>query len=273
MDRAVGGQWLMLGRWGGATACCSGAPARAPRMGRALILMLMLALGRPVAAAIDFDWQSVDAVLGRHVVDARVDYPGLRSDPAFAGLVAAVAGTDLAGATRDERLAFYINAYNLLAIQGILNGRSPATGPGKWRYFYLDRYAVAGERISLNTLEQKRLRTLGEPRIHFAIVCASRSCPLLGSRAWQPSRLDAQLDAAARRFVNDPQRNRFDLAAGEARLSKIFQWFDEDFLAAGGVSAWLADYVADPALADALRREALTVKYLPYDWSLNGTPP
>jgi hypothetical protein len=100
------------------------------------------------------------------------------------------------------------------------------------RYFKLQDWPLDGRKISLYDLEHKVLRPLGDPRIHFAIICASRSCPFLRPRRTRP-RLDAQLDDQARQFVNDPFRNRFDKATKTAHLSEIFKWFEEDFQGAG----------------------------------------
>ena len=85
--------------------------------------------------------------------------------------------------------------------------------------------------------------------------------------------LEPQLEAATRVFINDPAKNRFDLAADTASISKIFDWFRADFeRAAGSVQKYLADYVADPEAAARLARDGFEVRYLDYDWSLNGTP-
>ena len=118
------------------------------------------------------------------------------------------------------------------------------------------------------------IRPLDEPRIHFAIVCASKSCPRLRGEAYIAARLDAQLDAQARQFVNDPSRNRFDKATRTAYLSEIFKWFDEDFrAAAGSMQKYVARYAADPEVAQGLAADAYRVEWIGYDWSLNGTPP
>lgn len=217
------------------------------------------------------DWDPWDAILREHVRDGSVDYDGIAAEPALAAVVETVAGAGFEDPPAASVLAFYINAYNVLSIQGILRGHSPRTGLGRARFFGLDRYTVAGERLTLHKLEHKRIRPLGEPRIHFAIVCASASCPPLRNEAYRPEQLNLQLDDNARRFLGDPEKNRFDLAAGVAYLSKIFKWFAEDFQAAeGSVSRYLADYVSDPEVAQALREERLELRYLDYDWSLNG---
>jgi len=224
----------------------------------------------------DFSHQAFDAALRVHVVDGRVDYPGMEADGRFRLYLSQIDRLDPAGLpTRREQLAFWINAYNAFAIQGILDGYSPSTLAGRYRYFIGRDYRVGGERITLYDLEQHLLiPDFREPRIHFAIVCASRSCPKLRAEAYAASRLDEQLDGSARDFVNDPARNRFDRERKVAWLSKIFEWFEDDFAAeAGSLPAYVARYVADVDLARDLVSTPYTVQFLDYDWRLNGPPP
>jgi hypothetical protein len=103
---------------------------------------------------------------------------------------------------------------------------------------------------------------MGEPRIHFAINCASVSCPKLLPQAYNEDRLDAQLEAVTRDFINDPSRN--DLSGGQARLSRIFKWYRKDFkLEYTSLIDYINRYLTDPLPANT------RVSYLPYDWSLN----
>jgi hypothetical protein len=207
-----------------------------------------------------------------YVVEGSVDYDAFASDHRLTATVAAIAEAELGQADLKTLLSFYINTYNVLAVQAILNGRSPRTKLGKLRFFYRQKFTVAGERLSLHALEKRRIRSLGDPRIHFAIVCASVSCPPLRSESYVPARLHAQLDDNARRFLNDRHKNRFDLESGSAMVSKIFKWFGEDFEVEGhGVEHYLARYVDDDKVAEALRSGRLKIRYLTYDWSLNGS--
>ena len=180
------------------------------------------------------DWSRWNAILNTHVVEGLIDYDAVAKDPGFAATVADIAAAELGDSSPDSVLAFYINAYNVLAVNGILNGRSPGSSFGKLRFFYRTKHIVAGEGVSLNALEKRRIRTFGEPRIHFAIVCASASCPPLRSEAYLPQRLEEQLDDNTRLFINDTAKNRFDIDNGVADISKIFKWFSEDFEAAAG---------------------------------------
>jgi len=232
-------------------------------------------LDRPMGApGASFDAAGWDSLLSAHVVDGQVDYPGLARSGALPALREQIAAVDLGGASRGERLAFLINAYNVLAVAGILDGGSPASLLGRARFFLWTRYPVAGERITLWDLEHERIRPLDEPRIHFALVCASASCPRLASQAFTAADLDEQLERETRRFVGDASRNRFDVGAGVAQLSAIFDWYEEDFTSPGrSVLQYLAPYVDDPALRTRLEDDDLEVEHLPYDWSLNGTPP
>jgi hypothetical protein len=218
------------------------------------------------------DWSAWDAILRAHVVDGMVDYDGVRADPGFDATVEAIAGADLAGHDTETRLVFLINAYNVLSVKGILDGHSPRTAFGKLRFFFRVKYDVAGDRITLNALEHKRIIPLGEPRIHFAIVCSSISCPPLRSEAFSVDRLDEQLGENAVIFLNDPTKNAFDLERGEARVSKIFKWFAKDF---GGssesIQRFIAPYITDKAVAELLASGRFKVRYMAYDWSLNGT--
>ncbi|MDX1411553.1 MAG: DUF547 domain-containing protein, partial [Nitrospirales bacterium] len=175
----------------------------------------------------------------------------------------------------NDRLAFWINAYNAFAIQGILDGYSPTTWVGRYTYFVSRDYLVGGARVNLYAVERAILiPEFREPRIHFAIVCASRSCPKLRSWAYSPDKLDQQLDDSARLFINDPNRNVFDRQQKVAYLSKIFDWFTDDFVShSGSLTKYVAQYVEDPKLAEELVQETYRVEFLEYDWTLNGIPP
>lgn len=236
----------------------------------ALLAIAALIAGAPLAHAIDH--APFDALLRAHVKNGVVDYPGFQDSAAFKAYVAELA-KPATFANKSDELAFQINAYNALAIQGILDGLSPSSFLGRARYFKVQEWALAGRRITLYDLEHKVIRPLGEPRIHFAIICASKSCPFLRSEAYTAAALDRQLDEQARQFVNDSFRNRFDKRTRTANLSEIFKWFDEDFRGAGSVQKFIARYVADPEVAKGLADDGYRIEWIDYDWNLNGTPP
>ena len=234
------------------------------------LIFCLLALLAASARA-ELDLTSWNRLLGEAVRNGYVDYGLWVDNPRFDALVDQIANADTSAMSRNEKLVFYINAYNVLAAKGIIDGKSPSSLLGRYGYFKRDKYLVAGQPITLYHLEHDLILPLEEPRIHFAIVCASASCPILRSEAYTLERLDAQLEAAAMGFINDPERNTYDVATKKMVVSSIFKWFRADFdKAAGSLQAYLAPYVQDPEVAAVLRAEGFKTKYQKYDWSLNG---
>ena len=221
------------------------------------------------------DYSGWDALLRSHVHDGVVNYPAFASAPELGGFLEQVGAVELTADTPPEqRLAFLINAYNALAVAAILDGGSPETLLGRHRFFQRERHAVAGEEITLWDLEHARIRPLGEPRIHFALVCASASCPKLAAQAYRPGHLDDQLERDTLAFINDATRNRFDAGQRLAQLSAIFDWYAEDFEASAcSVPGYVAAYVDDPAIVPGLVDGRWQIEYMDYDWSLNGVAP
>lgn len=171
-----------------------------------------------------------------------------------------------------EQLAFWINAYNAGIVAAILQGYSPETAFSRARLFHWYSFAVAGKARTPHEIEHTILRgQFHEPRIHFALVCGASSCPRLRREAYRGDLLDLQLSDQARRFINDPSRNRIDPANGRVALSRIFEWFAGDFAAGHGtVADFVANYVESPAQAELLRHHGTEVGYLDYDWALNA---
>lgn len=217
--------------------------------------------------------ESFDEVLKENVVDGQVNYAGIKGDQRFHDYLQFLKNANLnIYGTQKEKLAFWINAYNALAIKGILDGLSPGSFISRVSFFITTDYVVAGREISLRALEHDVLIPFADARIHFAIVCASQSCPTLRAEAYLASRLDEQLDSNTKIFINNPQKNQFDNHAGLARLSRIFDWFGDDFARhSGSVQKFIAQYINNPDTADLLRHDRFRLKYLTYDWGLNGT--
>ncbi len=255
----------------------SSRPSKSPQpwFGWAPILLSLAAVGTELFAAPQSPHHKFDAVLGAHVADGEVNYSGIARDVRFAQYVQELARIDPeALATREEKLAYWINAYNAFAIKGILDGSSPRSLFGRVAYFKLREYRAGGREINLYDVEREVLIPMGEPRIHFAIVCASKSCPWLRSEAYTPDRIEQQLEDSARQFINDPSRNVFDRARKVAYLSQIFDWFAEDFERnTGSVLGYLTPYLKDQRLAEEIKNGGYTIEHLDYDWKLNGTPP
>ncbi len=223
----------------------------------------------------DFSHDLFDQTLHAHVDDGVVQYPQYASDLRFTQYLEQLNRLDPTTLpSKKDRLAFWINAYNAFAVKGILDGYSPMTWTDKYTYFVSRNYMVGGSEVNLYAVERDILIPLHEPRIHFAIVCASQSCPKLQSFAYTPGNLDEQLTTSAKQFINDPSRNRFDSERKIAYLSMIFDWFEEDFTSqSGSLLKYVAQFVTDEALAEDLRQTPYTIKFLEYDWGLNGVPP
>lgn len=220
--------------------------------------------------------QAWDRIVQSYVHDGQVDYPAIQASSQLDGYLGEINRIDpVKLPSKQHQLAFWINVYNAFAVKGILDHYSPMTLWGRYRYFIGRDYRVGGTAINLYDLEREVLiEQFHEPLMHFAIVCASTSCPKLQPWAYQPDQLDRQLAHAAREFINDPTRNRFDRQQRTASLSMIFQWFETDFAdAAGSVLAYIARYVDNPDLAKELTQPGYRIEYLDYDWGLNGIPP
>ncbi|MFA5983361.1 MAG: DUF547 domain-containing protein [Methylococcaceae bacterium] len=223
------------------------------------------------------DWATYSAVLKniqagtKNNVDlALVDYPALiqsgKLQQAYVELTKFPL-KNLSGKT--EQLAFYINAYNILALKTVAdhwplksikevgNLISPVWGKPAG--------SLDGTVYSLDDIENKILRPMAEPRIHFAIVCASVSCPDLRNSPFTATELEGQLDDQAQKFLNNSSKG-LNISAEKLNISQIFQWFPEDFESKGGVGHFLRHYRADIP-------KNLPIDYLEYDWDVNGNSP
>ena len=213
-----------------------------------------------------------DAVLAARARRGGFDYRGATGQDRkrLAAYLANVGDARPGEMTPDEKKAFYINAYNAMAI-GIVLDRYPLSSirdvDGAFRKI---RRKVGGQDLSLDDVED-RLRDLEDARFHFAIVCASESCPPLAPAAFRPATVSSELDRQARAFVNDPTKNVIDRAGGRLLLSKVFDWNRQEFERdAGSLGGFLARYVADRSTAAWLASgNPPPPRFLEYDWSLN----
>ncbi len=211
-----------------------------------------------------------DAVLKERTRNGGFDYAGTTGQDRkrLAAYLANLGDAQPAGMTSDEKKSFYINAYNAIAIQTLLAnpGRSIKDIPGA---FNRAKHRVGGEMLTLDEIEN-RLRDMKDARIHFAIVCASRSCPPLAARAYTAADLDQALDGQGRAFVNDSSKNVIDRTRGRVALSKIFRWDRKEFERDGGtLLKFVSRYAADPATASYLATYGKDPEFLDYDWSPN----
>jgi len=231
-----------------------------------------------------FDVETYAEQLTRHTravedtAGTRIDYAGLRSDPDWRRVVASLETSNPSPLEGARALAFWINAYNVLALDWIVR-----EGPVEsirdlgnlWRPVWKKSAGrVGGHEVTLDEIEHRILRPMGEPRIHFAIVCASTSCPSLRREPFRATELHRQLDEQTREFLADARKGMAIARAPEnVRLSKIFDWFAEDFGKAQGVVAFVTEHAPEADRAWLLEyADRMDLVYLPYDWRVNALP-
>jgi hypothetical protein len=265
-------------------------------------LLLILLAGNAVAQGFDHEHMAWTALLKKHVVlldggrASQVRYAGFAQDrPELKDYLASlskVTQPEFDGWSKAQRAAFLINAYNAFTVEKVLT-RYPDIrsiwdfgkifgNPFKDRYFTL-----LGSESFLDRVEHETLRKPGaydEPRVHFAVNCASIGCPMLREEAYVAQRLDAQLEEQAVRFLSDRSRNRFNAETGRLEVSKIFDWFKEDWTSGyqglEGKTApvqsreqYFARYAAlladRPEHRKLIQDQKAQLRFLDYDWALN----
>ncbi len=253
----------------------------------------LLALPAARAQTFDHSHAAFTALLKKHVVvvgsgkTTQMRYGGMAGDraalKAYTDSLSAVSKGAFDGWSKSQQMAFLINAYNAFTIELILTKYpnlksikdlgSLLSSPWKPKFIKL-----LGTEMSLDDIEHNTLRAKGrydDPRVHFAVNCASIGCPALREEAFTAERLEVQLEEQAARFFSDRSRNRFE--AGKLEVSKIFDWFGDDFKhgykGINSLPQYLAKYadkLADaPADRDAVRGQKVPVSFLDYDWTLN----
>jgi len=262
------------------------------------IAAFSLLFASELAQAFDHTHGEWNRLLERYVIlvsegnASRLRYTGMLTDQklldGYLDSLSAVSWDEYQNWTRDQRLAFLINAYNAFTvklilsvypdIQSIKDLGSLFHSPWQRRFF-----SLLGERRSLDNLEQDLIRTPGvfdEPRIHFALNCASIGCPMLRHEAYTGMRLETQLSDARNRFLSDRERNRFDTDDNTLRVSKIFDWYAKDFTrnvnsdsSIRDIFAGVASLLTDtPSARQRLLEGSYRIDYLDYDWRLNNFP-
>ena len=242
-----------------------------------LVLTMIYGTAITVSASGNDDPSSLlDSVLGRYVSkDGLVHYKGLKKDKDFIRYIEYLSTTDPDKLPTDKhRMAFWINAYNAFVLKGVLEEYpiKSVLGVG-WlphSFFKRKEFETKQGKITLQKIENEKLReAFREPRIHFAINCASMSCPKLIMEAYRAEKLEQQLETQAISFINDKSRNYLDKENEVLYLSSIFKWYKEDFVSSGEkTEEYIARYLNTDD-AEFVRNIKVTIKYLDYDWGLN----
>lgn len=253
-----------------------------------------------VAPAVAFDHSHAawNSLLRQHVhwddegVASRVDYRAMHAAQdrlnAYLASLSAVSLGEYQGWSKRQQLAFLINAYNAFTIKLVLSEYpqlesikelgSLFSSPWKKRFFTL-----LGEKRHLDELEHGLIRQPGvfdDPRIHVAVVCASIGCPALRNEAFVAEQLNQQLEDSLRRFLSDRRRNRYNASTERLEVSKIFDWYGDDFIGYRGhpsVASFLGEYAEllsdDESARRRIRGGNVPLAYLDYDWRLNDYHP
>ncbi len=213
--------------------------------------------------------QTYSGLLGKYVTSSGVRYAAWKNNAAdmqaIQQVVDGITQEKISGLNKKEQLAFYINAYNAWILHEAL-GKYPTKSVKDllFTFFTGQRIKVAGEEMSFNRLEKDIIRPkFNEPRIHFALNCASRSCPPLQPEPFRADKLEAQLENLSVGFVNSPKGVDYNAGKKTAAISTIFNWYKDDFKAVGGPVAFINER-RNPPLPNDTR-----ITYQDYDWSLN----
>ncbi len=229
------------------------------------------------------------AILADHVHGSLVDYKSLCADERFDEYIIQIAEMNPDTIASDKaRLAFWINAYNAFTLK-IICDNYPVKSINDLHFGGLilgtvlkktvwdkDLVEINNKKTTLNTIEHKIIRPIfKDPRTHFALVCASMSCPGLRPEAYEGEKLDEQLNDEGRKFLADQFKNSFDTEKRRAHISKIFSWYSKDF---GGKDEKVLEFIAGflpEDIASEIRSDpgAWDVSYKDYDWSLNDYKP
>lgn len=256
---------------------------------RIAVVLLNLLAWSAMAEPFDHNHTAWTAILKAHVSTvgpiSTVNYMALKSEVgalnAYTTTLLAVPRAEFDKFTESQKLAFLINLYNALTVKLVvdhyptksiknLGSRSfanPTASPWKTKFFKL-----FGEDRHLDAIEHEMIRKwFNEPRIHFAVVCASVGCPALRNEAFVSEKLELQLSEAALVFLSDRSRNRIDVEAKKLEISAIFKWYGGDFVKKyGSLESFLAEGLTkDVKVQKSIRAKEFSVSYLDYDWSLN----
>lgn len=242
------------------------------------IILLTASLSSATTNNIHATWNSI---LQANVTNGRVDYQSIKKNqPQLSSYLNTLATTNPENFSRNDKLAYWINAYNAFTVKMIIDNYPVKSIKDIKNPWGQKSWLVGKKLYSLNHIEHKILRKqLNEPRIHFAIVCASIGCPDLQNRAFTGKEIDAQLDHATRNFMQSDKHVRISTKKSfnnktkkTLHLSKIFSWFTADFTKEGKQT--VADFVvkyAKPEIKAAITSAGKKIKidYLKYDWNLN----
>ena len=249
-----------------------------------VLMVFLLSIHSP-AQAKNFEFSDWDILLGKYVKADLIDgislnsvsYGKLRLDPVFNKLDKSLSLFSPSKLTTDqEKLAFWINVYNIFAVKIVINNyplKSIKDVGGFFKSVWkVKAGTVGGKKYTLDEIEHGILRKMGDPRIHTAIVCASISCPNLTKKSYSSENLNKQLDMQMKDFLANPNKGmriNINEQPGKIFLSQIFNWFAQDFKSSGGVRNFISLYVSKENRS-VIKNSQYSISYMDYNWAING---
>jgi hypothetical protein len=246
------------------------------------VSIILLAGLYPSVSAAGFDHSIFDRILNTYVNNqGLVDYNGIAGDQSFKSYMASLKTAQPDSMSRNGQLAFWINAYNAVTIDKVIKWKPKKSVretfvPGVWtgtKFFTTREHTVAGKQLSQDDIEHEILRKqLKEPRIHFAIICASSGCPPLPRSAYTEDNVQDKLEEETRKYINSERGTQIDSAKNILHLSRLFDWFAGDFeYKSGSVLEFIKPYLNESALTFVEQKPK--IKWLEYNWALNAQAP
>ena len=247
-----------------------------------LFSLLILSSIHQEISAETFDHSKFDQILKQYVdQQGLVDYNRISKSSRFKEYMESLKSVKVEELSRNGQLALWLNAYNAVTIDKVIKWKPKKSVretliPEVWtstKFFTTRDHVVAGRQLSQDDIENEILRKeLKDPRIHFAIVCASSSCPPLARFAFTEENVQANLEEETRKYINSSRGTRIGYAENTFYLSKIFDWFSSDFKSKSGtVLGFIKSYLSKEAMSFLERDPKIT--YIHYDWALNAKEP
>jgi len=235
-----------------------------------LIIPLLFIITCSYAQSNKFDHSIFDALLSANVDDSgMVNYRAFINNQQFATYIETIENANLSKLTNEDKLAFYINAYNATVIKNVLDYlpiNSPMDVDG---FFNKIKHTIAGKEITLDELEHKYALKIEPVLSHFGLVCAAVSCPKLLDKAYDGKTVFSQLEENAQLYLNDHNKNKLDRENRILYLSEVFKWFKDSFVKKyGSLTETAIQFMSDDNRAFLMNNEA-SVKFLKYNWKLN----
>lgn len=235
-----------------------------------IILLLVLITASNYSQPTGFDHSKFDELLKANVDEnGMVDYSSFKSNKDFDVYIKSIAEADVNNLSKEDKLAFYLNAYNATVIKNVLDHLPIASPMDVDGFFKKITHQIAGNEITLDKLEHDYAMKIEPVLIHFGLVCAAISCPKLLRKAYNGKTVFQQLEENGKEFLNDPSKNWLDKENNILYLSEIFKWFKKNFEERYGSLQKAAEHFMNESDKSFVKENTVEVKFNKYNWQLN----